>query len=179
MRSFFASFLMALILVLGTASSSLPAGTEQVSVHLFWQEGCPYCKQALADLRTMASDNPRIDLRPYELGTDAANERLYEAALSRFGYQQAAVPLVVIGERSFMGYFEGGHSSREYTEAIGECLNKGCQDIVASFKTADRTDTQTGGANVHHNRFGRIQNGVFGGFRRTMVFSGHNLLTAL
>ena len=84
-------FLMfALLTVL--ASSHPTAAERQLSVHLFWQHGCPYCEGAKADLRAIAADRPGVKIESHELGTDARTEQIYEAALSHFGYQQAAVP---------------------------------------------------------------------------------------
>ncbi len=134
----------ALIILLGAASSALSAKDGRLNVYLFWQEGCPYCERAHADLRSISAANPQIEFKPHKLGTKREYEKLYEASLSHFGYQQAAVPLVIIGERSFLGYFEGGHSTRQYNDAIGQCLKHGCPDVVAGLANADLGKVQMG-----------------------------------
>ncbi len=119
------------------------AAQSQLNVHLFWQQGCPYCDSAKADLRSLVEAMPGVQLRSHELGTDEKTERVYEMALSRFGYQQAAVPLVIIGERSFLGHFEGGQSAKQYEEAMRKCLETACRDVVAEI-TADTSQDRPG-----------------------------------
>lgn len=124
----------------------LAAKSEEVepklNVHLYWQQGCPYCEGAKSDLRAIVADKPEVQLKSYELGTDAQTERTYESVLFHFGYQQAAVPLVIIGEQSFLGYFEGGHSAKRYAKAVNTCLQAGCPDILAKVKSTSRESPQ-------------------------------------
>ncbi|MCP4319598.1 MAG: hypothetical protein GY789_27345 [Hyphomicrobiales bacterium] len=61
---------------------------------------------------------------------------LFVQTLEFFSYKQAAVPLVVIGGRSFLGFRAGGHSARLYREAIEQCLDGVCRDIVAELSTS-------------------------------------------
>ena len=132
----FVSFILTFALLTVLMPPYAPAAEPQLRVHLFWQHGCPYCEGAKADLRAIVSDKPGIRIESHELGTDARTEQIYEAALSHFGYRQAAVPLVIIGERSFLGYFEGGHSAKQYGDAVNKCLQVSCRDILAGFKEA-------------------------------------------
>ncbi len=123
-------FISSVFLSLTTVARA-EAGT--VSAYLFWQEGCPYCAKAHADLEALAKQRPQLDFKPLELGTGQDIEARYEAVLAHFGYAQAAVPLVVIGERSYMGHFDGGESARRYAEAVESCVTAGCTDIVAQL----------------------------------------------
>ncbi len=137
-----------LALLLTAILATRSAGAEpKLNVHLFWQQGCPYCEGAKSDLRAIVANKPQVQLKSYELGTDAQIEQTFESVLSHFGYQQAAVPLVIIGERSFLGYFEGGHSAKQYAEAVDTCLQSDCPDILANVKGTSRTGTQPEGTN--------------------------------
>ncbi len=132
-----------LALLAGLLAASMARAGPELIVHVFWQQGCPYCEGAKADLQAIAAGNAEVQLSSYELGTDIKTGQIYEAALSHFGYEQAAVPLVVIGERSFLGYFEGGHSAKQYGEAVNTCLQSGCRDILAEVMSANRKVAQS------------------------------------
>ncbi len=127
----FAAFLGLLALIV---AGSLEAATPRLTAYLFWQQGCPYCKGAQADLKKLEEANQSVKLRAIELGTDTQAEQLYEAVLSQLGYNQAAVPLVVIGEHSFLGYFDDGRSAAQYGESIRRCLDGSCPDVVADLQ---------------------------------------------
>jgi len=137
--------ILVLALLLTVILTARSAEVEpKLNVHLFWQQGCPYCEGAKSDLRAIAARKPQVQLKSYELGTDTQTEQTFELVLSHFGYQQAAVPLVIIGEQSFLGYFEGGHSTKRYAEAVDNCLQTGCPDILEKVEGTSRAGTQPG-----------------------------------
>ena len=112
-----------------------PARAEQesVSVYIFWQKGCPYCAAARTELKGLAKVNPIVELKAFELGTKADTDTLFERILAFFEYERAAVPLVIIGDRSFLGFLDGGRSAALYKDAVDWCLNQHCADIVATL----------------------------------------------
>ncbi len=126
-------------------AGNLHAADPRLTAYVFWQEGCPYCKGAIADLETLAKADPSVTLRAIELGSDEQAERLYEAALAHFGYDQAAVPLVIIGKHAFLGYFDGGRSATQYSQAIRQCLDRTCADTILALQ--DSVSSQRAGAN--------------------------------
>lgn len=115
-----------------------PARADQqpVPVYLFWQEGCPYCASAKTDLKALADTNPAVEFRAIELGPGTETDALFGKALAFFGYERAAVPLVIIGEKSFLGYFSDGRSATLYRQALELCLSGTCRDIVAELSRA-------------------------------------------
>lgn len=104
-----------------------------VTIHVFWQEGCPYCASAKAEINALAADEPHIEVRSIELGRDIEADILFARTLRNFGYDQAAVPLVVIGTESFLGFRTGGHSAALYRDAVERCTIAACPDIVAEL----------------------------------------------
>lgn len=135
LRRFLKSLLLLAVLSVLLPSLALAADLP-LKMHLFWQQGCPYCEGAKEDLGALAARAPRVHLVLHELAKDANTEQLYEAVLTHFGYRQAAVPLVVIGDRSFLGYFEGGHSAKQYEDAVTRCLSTVCRDALVDLAEA-------------------------------------------
>lgn len=108
------------------------AQQERLKVYLFWQKGCPYCAGAKAELEALAEAESRIELRAIEL-TGAETEALFGKVLAFFDHHQAGVPLVVIGEESFLGFLSDGGSAGSYRQAVDRCLRESCRDVVAAL----------------------------------------------
>ena len=115
-------------------SADAPSGeSRSVTAYVFWQKGCPYCASAKVELERLSSAQPSVMVEAIELGTSPANEAMYERALDEFGFEQAAVPLVVIGDQPFLGFASQGRSAAAYEAAIAKCLKTKCRDIVAEL----------------------------------------------
>jgi glutaredoxin len=120
---------------------SIPAAhaepPPQVTAYIFWQSGCPYCaaaKNTLEEIRE--TRHAAVGIDAIELDGSPADDKLYETVLRRFQVDQAVVPVVVIGERHFVGYADRGRSAGEYQRAIDHCLLAGCRDVVAGLRSA-------------------------------------------
>lgn len=120
-------------------ASSRPAGAQEVTVHLFWQEGCPYCSRARAALSEMRKTDRALVIDAIELGPSARNNALFGRTVAAFGIDRPAVPLVVIGDRHHIGY-GGTETDRRYGEMIRACRAGPCRDVVAELRQ-DRNDT--------------------------------------
>ena len=109
------------------------ASQDMVKVYLFWQEGCPYCARARAELERLAESEPRLNIQAIEVGSGASADMLFSRTIRHFNHDQAAVPLVVVGGRSFLGFMSNGRSASLYREAITHCLRLECPDVLASL----------------------------------------------
>ena len=79
----------------------------------------------------LTAEDERTKLLQMNIGGKAYERRWYELAINYFQHQQTVVPLVVIGDRSFLGYFSGGGSLDLYKNAIQRCLSTRCDDTMA------------------------------------------------
>ena len=116
-----------------------PAGWAQapghaVRIYLFWQSGCPYCAAAVGDLNDLAESNSSIELEPLELGASPETDALFIKLIALFEEGRAAVPFVIIGDRSLLGYLDDGRSATLYRRAAERCLEHACLDIVAQVR---------------------------------------------
>ena len=137
----FLLFLGGLVLVPALLSADAPEGESRtVTAYVFWQKGCPYCASAKVELERLSSVQSSVVVEMIELDTSPTNEAVYEKALEYFGFEQAAVPLVVIGEHPFLGFASQGRSATAYEQAIAKCLSSKCQDVIAELSGSQRGD---------------------------------------
>lgn len=120
----------------GAVAPSAEAEAQPVKIYLFWQQGCPYCAAARQDLNGLVQEVPDVTLVPLELDRSEETDTLYIRAVGFFGLAQAAVPLVVVGDRAFLGYFDRDRSARLYREAAAQCRSRACPDIIGDLQRA-------------------------------------------
>jgi len=131
-----------LLLLLGALR---PALAQEVTAHVFWQEGCPYCASAKAALAEMEATDPDLRVELLELGTSREMNTLFRDTVRALGLQRSAVPLVVIGAAHELG-FSRPASRERYAEMIARCRTAPCRDLVAELR-ADRAPPEpVGGA---------------------------------
>ena len=133
---------LSVLLAAGPDDAALRAEQTTVAVTLFWQKGCPYCADARTDLERLAAANPAIELEAIEIGVDAGADTLFEHTLRHFGHDTVAVPLVVIGDQSFLGFLGDGHSATQYDQAIKRCLSRACPDAIADLAVSSAGPSQ-------------------------------------
>ncbi|WP_157933042.1 hypothetical protein [Roseovarius salinarum] len=113
--------------------TALPAAAQQVTAHVFWQEGCPYCNRARAALAEIAAQDPALGVNAIELGPSADNNRLFQRVNAALGIDRPAVPLVVIGARHQVG-FAGAATTQRYRDMVALCREVPCPDRVADLR---------------------------------------------
>lgn len=123
-----------LVLLLGLVTQ--PVAAQEVTAHVFWQEGCPHCTRAKNSLETLSGDYDRLAIDLVELGVTAADDALFDAVLAHFDVTGAGVPLVVVGGDYRMGFAPGGYSLGEYRAMIERCLALPCRDVVAELRVS-------------------------------------------
>lgn len=116
--------------------SALPGLAQEVTAHVFWQQGCPYCQSAKEVLAQMEAADPALTLHLMELGPDPAINDLFEATANALSLRTPAVPLVVIGAQHELG-FAGTRSTARYDQMITLCRSVPCRDIIAELQTAN------------------------------------------
>jgi glutaredoxin len=115
----------------GEAAGQSDSAPAAVAVHLFWSTGCPHCAKARRFLTDVASRESRIRLREYEVSTSAEGEALFQRVTAAFAIKVPAVPLVIVGDRAFVGYMDDQSTGRAIRDAIFACYATNCPDIVA------------------------------------------------
>ncbi|MBW6465898.1 MAG: hypothetical protein K0B06_05300 [Brevefilum sp.] len=140
--------IFALIIVLITlvtpSPSRVSAQSTDVTIYIFWGEGCPYCEMARTDLQPIAEQDPRISYQDFEIYNNLENRDLFMAFAEAFGVEPRYVPTIYIGERYWEGYTVDFLA--EMKVYLDTCLRSGCEDIGNKVLTAlstSPTDTPT------------------------------------
>ena len=122
----------------GAVSNDAPSesgfGSPRRAVaYVFWQAGCPYCADGRAFLEKLAARDPGVSVRPIQVGVDPANERVFAEVVRRFGIDRPAVPIIVVGEKYFVGYGGDRTTGAAVAAQIAECRATGCEDVVGRW----------------------------------------------
>lgn len=134
------------MLLAPSISCAEQGGAERVRVYIFWQQGCPHCARATAALRNITAKDASLELVRIELGKDPIADAAFVTAIEAYSLPNAAVPLVAIGSRAFLGYSQNGQSDVLYRDAIKDCQSRGCPDIVGTFLRRDAAQVASGGS---------------------------------
>lgn len=124
----------------GLASAQDDSASKAVAVHLFWSASCPHCAKAKRFLEETINQDPYVSLREYEVSTDTEAKYLFLRVNVLFDIDVPAVPLVIIGERVFIGYFNDQSTGSAIRDAILSCHATSCPDIVAILERQIRSE---------------------------------------
>ncbi len=136
---------------LGNSTHDLQKSGERATVYLFWTATCPHCANAKAFLESLAKRDDNILLDARELATDESNERAFVALTQHFGIHPPAVPLIIVGDKPFVGYGSDETTGAAILAEIDRCRLQDCEDSTVRV---------TGGANRIVRADQEIRNGV-------------------
>lgn len=130
-----------------TYDSNLLAVDQQteipVVIYFFWGEGCPHCAEAKPVLDKMVDENPRLELRSFEVYYDTSGIQFFSALMSELGFEPRYVPTFIIGDQKFEGYND--QIQLELDTAISACLVNTCPDrgaeLFAQFTGQEPTES--------------------------------------
>jgi glutaredoxin len=123
------------------ADNSPREGAASVPVYLFWTATCPHCAKARDYLLRLAAREPKIRLRPLELDGDPGHERAFIALSQRFRVQPLAVPLILIGDKVFVGYGDEATTGLEIETEVKHCLATLCADVAGPIVAQAERET--------------------------------------
>jgi hypothetical protein len=122
------SLLLGVAAVLGSAlpaaaapSGDAPAPGAQVTLTVFWGDGCPRCAEQEVLLDRLAQEHPSLTVERHEVWFDETGAELFRRTADGLGFEAGSVPTTIVGERVWIGH----------TEAIGEDLERTVAAAVA------------------------------------------------
>lgn len=128
--------LIAILALLAALFLAVAPARAEMTAHVFWQVGCPYCEGARELLREMAAEHPDLVIDEIELGPDPAAIALFERAVTAFGVETPAVPLVIVGDRHALGFAGPTRTRPLYQAMIDACRAGPCPDRLGALRTA-------------------------------------------
>jgi len=120
-----------LALGLSTAASCTRAAATIPDVYPFWGQGCPHCERAIEFLQRLEGQDARLRVRYFEVTREAGNAELFRAVAKAFDIPRPGVPLIVIGDRVWVGYSVDEQTGAELRERIAYCSSAACTDSVS------------------------------------------------
>ena len=114
-----------------------------VVIYFFWGDGCPHCAAAKPVLEKMVQENPRLELRSFEVYKDTEGVQFFSALMSEIGSEPRYVPTFIIGDQIIEGYND--EIQLELESTIDACLANPCQDMGAELfaRFTSQQPTQT------------------------------------
>lgn len=90
--------------VLAVVAALPAAATNEVSITVFWGDGCPHCAAEHAFLAELAAEVPRVVVQDYEVWYHPENLRLFEETARLYGVEPVGVPMTFLGEQVWIGF---------------------------------------------------------------------------
>lgn len=123
--------LISLVMLIGILPASLSAKENEVTLYLFYGNGCSYCTIEKAFLADIEDDYDNLNIVMFETWDTTENDALVAKVREYFQITRESVPLTVIGEEYFIGF------SDEIGIAILDVVDKYSQeshvDVVDSI----------------------------------------------
>ncbi|BDV44922.1 membrane protein [Geotalea uraniireducens] len=117
--------LIALALCLaGIARATAPP--RPVTLHFFWEQGCPVCAKAAPFIAGLQQRYPNLRIIRYEVVEHPENLDLLVAMAKARGQELQGVPTVFVGRAMFVGF--SAEIGRAIEERVRRCLSAGCTD---------------------------------------------------
>jgi len=124
-----------LLIILGLLICQPCLSAQPVDLYLFRGEECPVCTQTQIFLGQLATKYSELKIRDFEVFYNQTNRDAY-LSLGRaynLDLREIPVPVILIGEKSFIGYDSVIASNIEQT--IIKCLSKGCVSPIEKLET--------------------------------------------
>jgi thiol-disulfide isomerase/thioredoxin len=138
MKRLFFSLACALLLV-GGGTRILPerGGAQSpdatVNVYFFWGTGCPHCERQKPFLASLEERYDEVNVHALEIWSSRENRDLLTRAARALQANLTGVPVTIVGERSVIGFLSAETTGRTIEDAVIDCLQYGCTDIVGSL----------------------------------------------
>ena len=118
------------------------AASDDVTVYLFYGEGCPHCAKEEAFLDTIVGDGiARVE--KFEVWHNAENLVLAKKVAATLGTSVAGVPFTVVKNKSFTGWSDDDTSAKQLVVLINALRGMDAPDVVAQIRQGN---TQSGDA---------------------------------
>ncbi len=105
---------------------------KEVTLHLFYRDGCQHCAKEKEYLETIKKDYPNLKVEKYEIWSNLDNSNLMEKTSSALKEEINYVPYTVIGSYSTVGFNE---NTKELIKKYYDiCIKNDCVDVVSKLK---------------------------------------------
>ncbi|GIW69773.1 MAG: membrane protein [Patescibacteria group bacterium] len=122
-----------LVPILGFLFWLAPARAEsgQLNIYLFQSDTCPHCQKEEEFLAEIAPKYPKLTINSYEITNNIYNLRLMTKVAEKLGAESGAVPFLVIGSETILGFGSPETTGVQIQNSIEKALESHPKDVVA------------------------------------------------
>lgn len=103
---------------------------SNINIYFFYGDGCPHCDKEAKFLNKLIKESPEINIKSYEVWNNRNNAKLMAEVAKNLNIQVSGVPLTIIGDKVFPGYYTDETTGQKIKSAALDYINNGCNDIV-------------------------------------------------
>lgn len=112
--------------------------TENVTVYLFWGDGCPHCEEQIPFMESLESKYPLLEVVYLETWYNRSNAELFVSLSKAYGTSASGVPATFIGsEPPIFGYAGRESTGKEIEQKIINCLDRGCINPITKLSSPE------------------------------------------
>lgn len=108
------------------------AQESKVNLYFFWSESCPHCAKEKAFIQQVAPQFPNLVVHDYEVGL-TKNVLLLQEIGNELGIEIGGVPITIVGNSHFIGYFDNETSGQTIINLIKEAEENGDPNPVGKI----------------------------------------------
>lgn len=121
-RSIFGLVAFGILSLFATVATAEEGAVDtRVVVEYYWGEGCPLCERHDVFLADVLARYPNLEIRRYEVKTNAAHRQRLLRILNAHGVVQAGIPVTVIQGKLWVGHSE--RITAEIDDALSQHLD--------------------------------------------------------
>ncbi len=80
---------------------------EQVEIHLFYGDDCPFCKKEMNYLKKLSQKYDNIIISQYEISGSSKKVKLYNKVRKALDIDKTYIPLTIVGTNHYIGFNSG------------------------------------------------------------------------
>ena len=107
---------------------------ESVELTLFWQPSCPFCQRAKSFFENRPETSDWLTVSTIDLTESIEAQGKFQAVNRIFGIQRPGVPLMLVGERYFVGFNDASGVGTAVLDAARACRNRSCVTLAGLLK---------------------------------------------
>ncbi|MFH1591574.1 MAG: thioredoxin family protein [archaeon] len=107
---------------------AVQAQPHDVTLYLFWGDGCPHCAAEKVFLNEISEKYPTLTIKDYELYHNESNREFLQELSEAFGHTPQGIPVTFIDSTVIEGFDSADRLGKAIEERIANCVEDGCPD---------------------------------------------------
>lgn len=135
MKNFIKAFFLVFIFIFSVflVINHSHAADNQVSIYLFWAEGCPHCEKENEFLDNYEQENTEVNIQRFEVNHNKENSKLLTTLGKELDIEITGVPVTVVNNKVIYGYMDDETTGKKIVESAATCQRDGCPDPVGDI----------------------------------------------